>query len=157
VNDPIANPSGGAPPGGGEEEQQVQAVVQMLGQMLQAFFPTLPPEVLLKVARVSFMESTNLAQVIEDAMPVNPASKENPFWGFQAMLATDPKNVVTVASPKIIDPSNLSLADVLRQLAILGLLSTPMVRGMARLYGVKFAFFQNKVMPGEKPLIILPR
>ena len=158
MTDPIANPSGGAPPGGGDDANnpQIQSVIQMLAEMLRAFFPTLPVEVLVKVAGVSFMESTSLAQVIEDAMPENPASREHPIWGFQARLATDPKNVVTIAGPKVIDPTNLSLEVGLRQLAILGLLSTPMVRGMARLYGMQFSFFQNKVMPGDKPRIILP-
>lgn len=159
MTDPIANPSAGAPAeGGGDnpDDPQIQSVIQMLAEMLRAFFPTLPPEVLVKVAGVSFLESTGLAQVIEDAMPVNPKSQEYPIWGFQVRLATDPKNVVTVAAPKVIDPTNLSLELALRQLAILGLLSTPMVRGMARLYGMQFSFFQNKTMPGDRPRIILP-
>ena len=135
----------------------------MIAETLKTYFPNgIPDDILIKISEMSFLESDQIKRVFDDAIPGVENQQAYPYWQLRTWFAGRPGEVTVVAAPKVLSPTDMTMDVILRQLNILGLIASPIVRGFARLYGIEFAFGQSRSLPanlagGTSPIILPPK
>lgn len=143
----------GTPKDGPSDEEVFTAqIVEQFAQSILPFAPELvnKPEELTKFAMQILHDQQVMAKIINDS--VDPQARAaNPWWGFHAIDAHGGK--MTVKAPKEPRAAALKADHLFAYIAVLGIVSTPLLRAVLSLSGVRLEFFQAKAPEPEKPAL----
>lgn len=140
----------GIPEGPSDEELFTAQIVEQFAQSLLPFAPELAqrPEDLTKFAMQILHDQQVMAKIINDS--VDPQARAaNPWWGFYAIDAQGGR--MTVKAPKEPRQAALKADQLFAYIAVMGVVSTPLLRAVLSLAGVRLEFFQAPAPAPEKP------
>lgn len=126
-------------------------IASIMRETLHALAPHLAPDMVDMLVQQTLHEQAMLGRVIEDALPTSESAKKYPFWGYRIVNARGESGVVRI--PK--DLASLDMQQIAHAAALVGLLTSPVARGVLYAYGYRLEFAQFPP-PVEAPKIVTP-
>lgn len=136
------------PPEASEEQRELMQMalaqaVAVTSAILHQLFPTVPQAKVIEVAQTVTLESATLREQVLPSILGDGKPDPNPYWGvkFHARVG-----IQVVHVPKKL-PANPDPTLAWQYATCVGLLMDPLMRGVVRLSGHRYEFFQTPAAP----------